>query len=91
MHSPDDENICSGVMSHDGDDQRCASLGWDVCYENVAWNTYEPETESAKVAMTGYWNSPSHKKHILATDATKGGVGHFKCSDGSTYYTALFG
>jgi uncharacterized protein YkwD len=92
VHSADDENMCSREMSHDGSDQRCDSLGWDVlCFENVAWNTYEDEIKSAEEAMTGYWGSPSHMENILQKDVTKGGVGQYKCSDGKTYYTALCG
>jgi uncharacterized protein YkwD len=46
---------------------------------------------TAEVAMTSYWGSPSHKNNVLKADVTKRGVGHYKCSDGRTYYTALFG
>jgi uncharacterized protein YkwD len=77
-------------MSHDGKDQRCASINWVQCTENVGVSPHSDALESAKIIMTEWWNSIRHKNNILREDATKKGVGHYKCPNGKVYYTALF-
>jgi uncharacterized protein YkwD len=89
-HHADRESMCSNRMSHDGSDQRCASIDWVQCTENVAESSYPDDMESAQVIMAEWWESEGHKNNILRTDATKGGVGRYKCPNGKFYYTALF-
>jgi uncharacterized protein YkwD len=87
------KSMCRDNMSHDGFEERCKSLGWGFCAENVHYNSEGKNdmTASAKTAMTGWWESPGHKANILSKDANKGGVGYYVCPNGNTYFTALFG
>ena len=53
--------------------------------ENIAYNQ-----KTAEQVMKDWLNSSGHRANILNASFTEIGVGYFKKSDGSTYWTQLF-
>jgi uncharacterized protein YkwD len=54
--------------------------------ENIAWGARTPEQ-----AMSGWMNSPGHRRNILSSDVNEIGVGVADGSDGVPYWTQVFG
>lgn len=54
--------------------------------ENIAWGY-----RSAQVVVTGWMNSPGHRKNILTCSSKAVGVGMATKADGTPYYTQDFG
>ena len=80
------------TMSHDGSDgstpwDRSKAAGYNFAIgENVAMGYRD-----AAAVMDGWMNSPGHRANILNCSAKAIGVGLAKASDGSPYWTQMFG
>jgi uncharacterized protein YkwD len=80
------------TMSHDGSNgstpwDRSKAAGYNFAIgENVAMGYRD-----AAAVMDGWMNSPGHRANILNCDAKAIGVGLAKASDGSPYWTQMFG
>jgi len=55
--------------------------------ENVAWNS--GHGDPARTAVTGWINSPGHRKNMLANN-TLCGIGVYRNTSGAYYFTQLF-
>ncbi len=64
-----------------------ASMSVSYAGENVAYNKNLEPVESA---VTGWLNSPGHRKNIEVPEFAKTGIGVIKGSDGSYYLTQIF-
>lgn len=64
-------------------------ISYSTAGENIAMNTY-PGQQAGVEAMTGWMNSPGHKANILSAQFGRIGVGAWKKSDGSVYFTQDF-
>ncbi len=80
------------TMSHDGSN---GSSPWDrskaAGYNNAIGENVAMGYRDAAAVMDGWMNSPGHRANILNCDAKAIGVGLAKASDGSPYWTQLFG
>jgi uncharacterized protein YkwD len=79
-------------MSHDGSN---GSTPWDrskaAGYDNAIGENVAMGYRDAASVMDGWMNSPGHRANILNCSAKAIGVGLAKASDGSPYWTQLFG
>ena len=81
-----------GNMSHDGSDgstpwDRAEAAGYrDAMSENIAMGY-----GTADAVMTAWMNSQGHRDNILNCDAKAIGVGLARTSDGTAYWTQMFG
>ncbi|MEV4623638.1 CAP domain-containing protein [Asanoa sp. NPDC049573] len=80
------------TMSHDGSD---GSTPWDrskaAGYDNAIGENVAMGYRDAAAVMDGWMNSPGHRANILNCSAKAIGVGLAKASDGSPYWTQMFG
>jgi len=80
------------TMSHDGSN---GSTPWDrskaAGYDNAIGENVAMGFRDAAAVMDGWMNSPGHRANILNCDAKAIGVGLAKASDGSPYWTQMFG
>ncbi len=60
-------------------------VGFMGAGENIAWGQKSPEE-----VMNGWMNSEGHRANILNPKFTKIGVGYYKNSNGTNYWTQLF-
>ncbi|GAA1890269.1 CAP domain-containing protein [Asanoa iriomotensis] len=90
LHSVDQAE--HNKMSHDGSD---GSTPWDRAgdqgYNNAIGENVAMGYRDAASVMEGWMNSPGHRANILNCQAKAIGVGLAKASDGSPYWTQLFG
>jgi uncharacterized protein YkwD len=90
LHSEDQAE--HNTMSHDGSD---GSTPWDrsraAGYDNAIGENVAMGYRDAASVMDGWMNSPGHRANILNCDAKAIGVGLAKASNGSPYWTQLFG
>jgi uncharacterized protein YkwD len=90
LHSVDQAE--HNKMSHDGSN---GSTPWDRAgdqgYNNAIGENVAMGYRTAAAVMEGWMNSPGHRANILNCDAKAIGVGLAKASDGSPYWTQLFG
>ncbi|WP_239126694.1 CAP domain-containing protein [Asanoa siamensis] len=90
LHSVDQAE--HNKMSHDGSD---GSTPWDrsqdAGYDNAIGENVAMGYRDAASVMDGWMNSPGHRANILNCDAKAIGVGLAKASDGSPYWTQMFG
>ncbi len=79
-------------MSHDGSDgstpwDRAEAAGYDAAMsENIAMGYGTPDA-----VMAAWMNSDGHRQNILNCDAKAVGVGLARTSDGTAYWTQMFG
>jgi uncharacterized protein YkwD len=89
-HSSDQAKY--GYFSHTGRNgstftQRVKAAGYAPAVgENIAWGYAD-----TKGVMTGWMNSPGHRKNILNCKAAKIGVGVARDAKGTVYWTQEFG
>ncbi|GAB4366229.1 MAG: hypothetical protein Kow00121_03460 [Elainellaceae cyanobacterium] len=85
------EMAASDVLSHDGFEQRVASIGRSIAYrsaaENVAYN--QGFADPSGQAVTGWINSPGHLQNIEGTFNLTG-VGVFQTPEGKYFFTQIF-
>ncbi|HEX6969160.1 MAG TPA: CAP domain-containing protein [Micromonosporaceae bacterium] len=80
------------TMSHTGSDgsspwERAERAGYrNAIGENVAYGY-----RTAQAVMTGWMNSPGHRANILNCDARAMGLGMAAATDGTRYWTQMFG
>ncbi|GIF67151.1 hypothetical protein Ais01nite_51860 [Asanoa ishikariensis] len=90
LHSVDQAQ--HNTMSHDGSN---GSSPWDrskaAGYNNAIGENVAMGYRDAASVMDGWMNSPGHRANILNCDAKAIGVGLAKASDGSPYWTQMFG
>jgi uncharacterized protein YkwD len=90
LHSVDQAE--HNTMSHDGSN---GSTPWDrskaAGYDNAIGENVAMGYRDAASVMDGWMNSPGHRANILNCSAKAIGVGLAKASDGSPYWTQLFG
>lgn len=90
LHSEDQAE--HDKMSHDGSDgstpwQRSERAGYkNAIGENVAMGYRD-----AEAVMEGWMNSPGHRNNIMNCSARAIGMGLARSSDGSPYWTQMFG
>ncbi len=78
-------------FSHDGFEQRAATLRRSLPYRSVAENLAfnRGSAEPVAVAVRGWLESPGHQRNIVG-DFNVTGVGVARARDGSYYFTQLF-
>ncbi len=92
VHSAD--MVKAGIFSHTGSDgsnfvAREVAAGYPrkgAAAENIAWGYRTP-----KAVVTGWMNSPGHRKNILNCSSIAVGVGIAVKSGGAIYWTQNFG
>ncbi|MFV2088564.1 CAP domain-containing protein [Micromonospora sp. LOL_021] len=90
LHSED--QATNNDMSHEGSDgsdpwERARRAGYEQAIgENVAAGY-----PTAEAVMEGWMNSPGHRANILNCDAVAMGVGTATSSNGTLYWTQMFG
>jgi uncharacterized protein YkwD len=62
---------------------------YQLAGENIARNNY-PDSESVRVSMTGFMNSPSHRGNILEPKFRRVGIGLAFGADGMKYFAVVF-
>ena len=67
-----------------GQRMRAAGYTWTACSENIAWNY------TADRVVTGWMNSPGHRRNILDPRMRDIGVGVVMNSKGEPYYCQNF-
>lgn len=63
-------------------------IEWQMCGENIFYQKGYPNP--VQIAVDGWMDSPGHKKNILTPEFTHSGVGIFRRTDGTFYYTQIF-
>jgi uncharacterized protein YkwD len=81
----------SGVLSHDGFDQRVKAIARLITYrgaaENVAYN--QGYSNPGEQAVQGWIKSPGHQKNMVG-DYDLTGIGVAKNAKGEYYFTQIF-
>jgi uncharacterized protein YkwD len=54
-------------------------------------NTGRDTSASTDVAFDGWKNSPGHYKNMMNSAYNKVGYAYYKCTDGATYFTGIYG
>jgi uncharacterized protein YkwD len=90
LHSED--QAAHNTMSHTGSD---GSSPWDrskrAGYANAIGENVAAGYRTAQAVMQGWMNSPGHRANIMNCDAKAIGVGMARSSDGTPYWTQMFG
>lgn len=94
-------NMCTaGELRHESDKyppgwrtfvDRMRRIGWASGAENLAFRTYAGNpTDWARTVVTGWLNSPQHRKNLLDPTFRYVGIGVFLCKNGVAFATQVF-
>jgi len=98
MHS---SNMCTaGELKHESDKypvgwrtfwERMERIGCRSGGENLAYRTYTGKpTDWSRKVLTGWLNSPQHRKNLLDPTYRYTGIGVFLCRNGVAFATQVF-
>ncbi|MGB9618715.1 MAG: CAP domain-containing protein [Desulfomonilaceae bacterium] len=94
-------NMCAaGELKHESDKypagwrtfaERMKRMGYSSGAENLAYRTYSGRPEDwARSVVTGWLNSPPHRKNLLDPTFRYVGIGVFVCRNGVAFATQVF-